>query len=190
LGDVPHVLSEIHGYRGANTCLFALFLVIVSPCHCGACIPPTPTCLLLALCSLSSFFAALYKLLDLAGEAAPSKKLAYAAAFFFLCVPLSTLFMRGLFFYLASLPALFVSRSSVQINSFFTILRRAARLLFTVTDVTIHGYPHGRVGNERVHIGFLMSGTDHVTRRCIDLVAGVFSWWYHESTTRSSLTAS
>jgi len=65
-----------------------------------------------------------------------------------------------------------------NINSFFTILRRAARLLCTVTDVAIHGCPHGRVGNERVHIGFLMSGTDHVTRRCIDLVAGVPSWYY------------
>ena len=35
----------------------------------------------------------------------------------------------------------------LNINSFFTILRRAARLLFTVTDVAIHGCPHGRVGN-------------------------------------------
>jgi len=90
----------------------------------------------------------------------------------------STLFMRGLFFCLASLPALFFHAFPFNINSFFTILRRAARLLFTVTDVAIHGCPHGRVGNEQVHIGFLMSGTDHVTRRCIDLVAGVPSWYY------------
>jgi len=75
-------------------------------------------------------------------------------------------------------PPFFFHAFLFNINSFFTILRRAARLLFTVTDVAIHGCPHGRVGNKHVHIGFLMSGTDHVPLRCIDLVAGVPSWYY------------
>ena len=77
-----------------------------------------------------------------------------------------------------------------NIKSFFTILRRAARLLFTVTNVAIHGCPHGRVGNERVHKGFLIewdrqyfSSMHRLGRRCVFVVPS-------ESATLSSLTHS
>jgi len=77
-----------------------------------------------------------------------------------------------------------------DINSFFIILRRAARLLLTVTDVAIYGCPHGRVGNERVHIELLIewdrpcySSMHRLGRRCVFVVPP-------ESTTLSSLAPS
>jgi len=45
--------------------------------------------------------------------------LEYASAVFFLCVLLSTLFMRVLFFCLAALPALYLLRSFVQHKLYF-----------------------------------------------------------------------
>ena len=183
----------MHGYRGANTCLFALFLVIASPCLCGACIPPTPTRLLLALCWLCSFFCCAVQPAfscrearteqDFTSWSMPPRSSSCACSFqHYSCEYCS-------FVWPPSPPFIFYALSS-NINSTFSIFRRAGRHLFTVTNVAIHGCSYGRVGNERVHIGFLIewdrpchSSMHRLGRRCAFLIPS-------ESTTLNSLTPS
>jgi len=65
------------------------------------------------------------------------------------------------------------------INCFFTVLRRAAQLLLTITHVSQFTVVFmGASVMSAFMKGSSLSGTDHVTRRCIDLVAGVSSWYH------------